>query len=171
MNKYANFYFYSVTQKLAENPANHGAIFWPFKRALGRPKGLSDYAFAKMQERGRLASGILPDIIASNPIMKIFGKLGDNRVAQYFIDKYLSPGGSYADAYIKTLGSFGKDLAGPGIKNLPQAAKASANLLKNVSTAFTGNDGVWDYKKSYGYNMPQTIENLSAYQKNFGGLL
>lgn len=171
MNKYANFYFSTVTQKLAENPANHGVIFWPFKRTFGRPKGLSDYAFAKMQERGRLASGILPSIMASNPIMKTLGRLGENRIGQYFIDKYLSPGGSYTESFLKTLGAFGNDLAGPGMKNLPDSVARSANLFKNITKAFTDNKGMWDYKKSYGYSLPQTVDNLSAYQKQFGGVL
>lgn len=170
MNKYAHFYLSKVNQKLAENPANHGFIFWPFKRTFGRPAGISDYAFRKMQERGAVAGKMLPDVIASNPIMKMFGRLGENRLAQYFIDKYVSPGGSYADAYLKTLGAFGKDFAGPGINNLPQAAKSSANFLKNIGKTFTDNDGIWDYKKSYGYTMPQVIDNLAAYKKQFGGL-
>jgi len=169
VNKYAKFYFSSVTQKLAENPANHGVTFWPFKRTFGRPKGLSDYAFAKMQERGRLASGALPGIISSNPIMKVFGRLGENRIAQYFIDKYLTPGGGYGDAYMKTLKSFGTRFGGTGIKNLSAASEASKNILNNVNKAFSNQDGLWDYKKSYGYDRSQTIDNLSMFQKHFGG--
>jgi hypothetical protein len=171
VNKYANFYFLKINQKLAENPANHGFIFSPLKRVFGRPNGISDYAYRKMQERGNLASSMLPDVIASNPIMGMFGNLGKNRFAQYFIDKYLSPGGSYADAYMKTLGSFGNKLVGPGIKNLPQASTASANFLKNINKAFTGSDGLWDYKKSYGYTRDQVLDNLAAYNKQFGGVL
>ena len=169
MNKYAHFYFSEISQKIAENPANHGVIFWPFKRTFGRPKGISDYAFRKMQERGRLATGILPDIMASNPINKLFGRLGENRIGQFFIDRYLSPGGSYTESFLKTLGALGNDLAGPGLKNLPESVRSSANFLKNVSKTFTDNDGIWDYKKSYGFNLPQTIDNLAAYNKQFGG--
>lgn len=179
MNKYAENYLnvikdllnLNTVQDLGDsgNPANHGYVhsFLPFLKPLKRPN-VSDYAYAKMQERSRLADAMAPSILASNPELKELGRLGQNKLFQSVYDKYLSPGGSRVDAYKTILGGMGNELGGTTIKGMRNAAQSSANILKNLELAGSNGSGEWDYDQMSGYNKPETAKNLIEFKKVFG---
>jgi len=182
MNKYAENYLnviknllnLNTAQDLGDsgNPANHGYVhsFLPFLKPLKRPN-VSDYAYAKMQERGRLADEMAPSILASNPELKELGRLGQNKLFQSVYDKYLSPGGSRVDAYKTILGGMGNELGGTTIKGMRNAAESSANILKNLEVAGSNGSGEWDYDRMSGYNRPligapfNIWNNVTAYSR------
>jgi len=179
MNKYAENYLnviknllnLNTVQDLGDsgNPANHGYVhsFLPFLKPLKRPN-VSDYAYAKMQERGRLADEMAPSILASNPELKELGRLGQNKLFQSVYDKYLSPGGSRVDAYKTILGGMGNQLGGTTIKGMRNAAESSANILKNIESGGSNAAGEWDYDRMSGYSKPETAKNLVEFKKVFG---
>ena len=182
MNKYAESYLNIIKNFIPnilnlnsaehidtnQNPANHGYIksFLPFLKPLKRPN-VSDYAYAKMQERTRLADAMTPSILASNPELKELGRLGQNKLFQSVYDKYLSPGGSRVDSYKTILGGMGNQLGGTTIKGMRNAAESSANILKNIESAGSNAAGEWDYDRMSGYNKPETAKNLIAFNKVF----
>ena len=143
----------------------------PMLRTFGRPK-VSDYSYTSMQERQRVSQMVTPDVIASNPMFgsMISGDLGKNRAFQQFVgDPFLSPGGSMGDAFNTVNGRFTKDLAGPGLRNASTNAVLAANIVKNTDKAFLDKDGMYDYRKTYGFDRSETYRNADAYNRVFGG--
>ena len=142
----------------------------PMLRTFGRPK-VSDYSYTSMQERQRVSQMATPDVIAANPMFgsMISGDLGKNRYFQQLADSMASPGGSMGDAFNTVYGRFTKDLAGPGLRNASTNAILAANIVKNTDKAFLDKNGMYDYRKTYGFDRAQTYRNADAYNRVFGG--
>ena len=182
MNKYAQNYLndlinsglnldHSRSFVSAGNPANYGFIS-PIKAKLQdwglmKTPRVSDYAYAVMRSRGSAAEKNLPSILASNPDLEMFGRLGKNTIFQRLFDK-ITPGGSREDAYKSIMANFGNELGGYGIKNQAINADKAKTFLSNIDSAMTGADGQWDYSKSQGFNRSETINNLGAFKRKFG---
>jgi hypothetical protein len=142
----------------------------PMLRTFGRPK-VSDYSYTSMQERQRVSQMVTPDVISANPMFgsMISGDLGKNRYFQQFADSIMSPGGSMGDAFNTVYGRFTKDLAGPGLRNASTNAILAANIVKNTDKAFLDENGMYDYRKTYGFDRSETYKNADAYNRVFGG--
>jgi hypothetical protein len=179
MNKYSQNYLNELIQSglnldhsrsfvSAGNPANHGQISPLYAKlqefGLMKRPNVSDYAYESMKARGRIASKNIPSILASNPNLKMFGRLGKNTIFQALLDK-ITPGGSRVDAYKSSLGN---SLGGYGIKNMERNSELSKNFLNSMDSAMAGSDGQWDYSKSHGFNRSETVNNLAAFKKRFG---
>ena len=142
----------------------------PMLRTFGRPK-VSDYAYTSMQERQRVSRMATPDVISANPMFgsMISGDLGKNRYFQQFADSVLSPGGSMGEAFNTVYGRFTQDLAGPGLRNASTNAVLAANIVKNADKAFLDENGMYDYRKTYGFDRAETYKNADAINRVFGG--
>lgn len=140
----------------------------PMLRSMTRPK-VSDYAYTAMQERERVSSIAAPAMAAANPINQQFGEIAKSPWFQQFVDSNMSPGGSMNDAFNVALGRFGKDISGPGMRNAEEGAVMAGNIVKNIDSQMLDENGMFDYGKSSGFNRRETVQNLAAYNKKFGG--
>jgi hypothetical protein len=153
------------------NIANHGFVspLMAFLQRIGilpRPN-VSDYQYQKMRERGSAAEKEVPSIIASNPNLKMFGRLGENTLFQGALDS-VTPGGSRVNAYKSVLGNLVPQMRGHGNANIQEDAESAKNIFDNLENQMKDSTGNWDYNKSIGFNRSEMVNNLSTFKKRFG---
>ncbi len=157
---------FDMAVNLAISSMNGGK---PMLGTFKRPS-VSDYQYTSMQERNRVFELAKPSLLAANPFLKDFGKLGENKLFQEFADQY-TPGGSMTDAFGVVMGNFTENMAGPGIRNAEANAVMSANIVRNVSNSLTDKDGNFDYMKTSGFNRAEVFQNMAAINRKFGGYM
>ena len=104
--------------------------------------------------------------LARQGIFPAGSELAQNPVAQMATDPF-KMGGSTVQAFQSAYGRFGNVL-GP---SPAEGARQTARLVESIDDKFDDANGQWDYRKSFGANRSQTIENVdSALRFGMGGM-
>lgn len=127
-------------------------------------------AISKLQSEGRFngrrADGSLPS--AYEP----FGKIAEDPIGQWGLGMLGIGGGNVQSATEAATSYFSKRLLGPGRHDPAQEVEAGHGMVRDMQEALTNPyTKNFDYKRSHGFDLPETINNLRAYDRlGFGGV-